>query len=85
MWLSVLIVIVFAMGAIIALFGGGPIGLVLLGIGVLGLIAKFTGGLARQSPTAAEHAERGERLERGAPTGTAHEGQRNMTPDQIST
>jgi hypothetical protein len=83
MWLSVLIVIVFGIGVIIAIFAGGPIGFVLAGIAVLGFIAKFTGALGAQSPTAAEHAERGERLEQGEPTGPAHEGQKHMTPEQI--
>jgi hypothetical protein len=83
MWLSLLIVILFVMGVAIAIFGGGPIGFVLAGIAILGFLAKFAGGFAGQSPTAAEHAERGEALERGEPTGTAHEGQKRMTPEQI--
>jgi hypothetical protein len=83
MWLSVLIVILFVIGVIIAIFGGGPIGFVLAGIAVLGFAAKFLGAFGGQSPTAAGHAERGERLEQGAPTGTAHEGQKHMTPEQI--
>ena len=43
MWLSVLVVILFAAGVAISIFGGGPIGFVLAGIGILGLAAKFLG------------------------------------------
>jgi hypothetical protein len=83
MWLSVLIVILFAIGVVIAIFGGGPIGFILAGIAVIGFFAKFAGAFGGQSPTAADHAERGEALERGEPTGPAHEGQKHMTPEQI--
>jgi hypothetical protein len=83
MWLSVLLVILFVAGLAIAVFGGGPIGFVVAAIGVFGFLAKFAGAYASQSPTAADHAERGERLERGEPTGPAHDGQTRMTPEQI--
>jgi hypothetical protein len=83
MWLAILFIIFFVAGAAIAIFGGGPIGFVLAAIAVVGFFAKFAGAFGGQSPTAAEHADRGERLEHGEPTGTAHEGQKHMTPEQI--
>jgi hypothetical protein len=83
MWLTVLFVILFAGGLIVAIAGGGPIGFVLAAIGVIAFLAKFAGAYGTQRPNAADHAERGRRLERGEPTGPAHEGQTRMTPEQI--
>jgi hypothetical protein len=81
MWLSILIVIALIGGGIIAIAGAGPIGIVLVAIGLIGLVAKFTGALGGQrsqgSPERAAAARRGENI------GPAHEGQKHMTPEQI--
>jgi hypothetical protein len=75
MWLTVLIVILFVAGLAIAVFGGGPIGFVIVAIGIIGLAAKFLGGLGAQRG--------GDERDPNKPLGPAHEGQTPMTPDQI--
>jgi membrane protein implicated in regulation of membrane protease activity len=75
MWLTVLIVIAFVAGLAIAVFGGGPIGFVLVAIAILGLALRFLGGLGAQSG--------GEKQDPNQPLGPAHEGQAHMTPEQI--
>jgi Na+/alanine symporter len=75
MWLTVLIVIGFVAGLAIAVFGGGPIGFVLVVIALVGLGAKFLGSLGAQRG--------GEQQDPNQPLGPAHEGQAHMTPDEI--
>lgn len=80
MWLSVLIVVLFGLGAVITLFGGGPIGFFALAAAFVGVAGKLVGAYLGQGPSGSDHLERGERLHRGEPTGYAHEGQKPVHP-----
>jgi hypothetical protein len=79
MWFSYLPIIALVAGIVIAIFGAGPIGIVLAIIGVIGLVAKVAGSYAGQGRTSDESGP--EPVPGGhKATGHAHPGQEHMVP-----